>query len=161
MLKNVLSGKQCASCRICCSFVKKDAWEAPIFTETEMEKILKAGIRGDRFQAFMDEDGNTVYRAVYEFQSEKEILLCPCLDEKTGCLLGEQKPFACKIWPLRICQEDGQLVLGIADCCPAFAGDKKGALLSELDERGLREQILAKGQDTKVLKDMPQGYSRI
>ena len=35
MLHNVLTHETCAKCRICCSFVKEDAWESPLFSKYE------------------------------------------------------------------------------------------------------------------------------
>ena len=47
MLHNVLTHETCAKCRICCSFVKEDAWESPLFSKEDMERIKKAGIGED------------------------------------------------------------------------------------------------------------------
>lgn len=100
MLHNVLTHETCAKCRICCSFVKEDAWESPLFSKEDMERIKKAGILEDCFDKVC-KDGREVYMAHYEFHDEKEILLCPCLDEKKGCILGSEKPFECI---MQICQ---------------------------------------------------------
>lgn len=123
MLHNVLTHETCAKCRICCSFVKEDAWESPLFSKEDMERIKKAGILEDCFDKVC-KDGREVYMAHYEFHDEKEILLCPCLDEKKGCILGSEKPFECSIWPIRIfCREDDEgYYLGLAGICPAFEG---------------------------------------
>lgn len=120
MLKSVLSGEQCARCRICCSFVKEDVWEAPTLVHP---------------------DTNEKYRAEYNFKNSNEILLCPMLDEKTGCTLGEKKPFECKIWPLRAFNIEGNIRIGISDICPAFTREDDVKMIKLLDD-GLYEEIL-------------------
>lgn len=114
MLKSVLTGEQCAKCRICCSFVRDDVWEAPEFTK---EKLNEGA-----------------------FRDEREILLCPALDNNKGCTLGEDKPFDCKIWPLRPFIIDGRLKIGVAEVCPAFS-EKTDYKLRELLENGLYDTI--------------------
>ncbi len=38
MLKNILKGEDCASCRICCVFDKYDLWETPVLEESLKDK---------------------------------------------------------------------------------------------------------------------------
>ena len=156
MLRNVLKHETCANCRICCSFVKNDVWEAPVFSEQEIEEIEKKGIGRDRF--LQQEDGN--YIARYDFQTDTEILLCPCLDEERGCLLGEHKPFECSIWPLRIFENDKTAYLGLAEICPAFQGEGEKLLIHELEENGLRGRIMALKEKQNRMKP-EKGYHRV
>lgn len=162
MLHNILTHETCAKCRICCSFVKEDAWESPLFSKEDMERIKKAGILEDCFDKVC-KDGREVYMAHYEFHDEKEILLCPCLDEKKGCILGSEKPFECSIWPIRIfCREDDEgYYLGLAGICPAFEGKNYRKLLQELQENGLGEKILALKGRQEILKEIQEGYKPI
>ena len=160
MLKKVLSPSTCASCRICCSFVKEDAWESPMFSEAEMEMIRRLGISADKFSE-VEKDGKKMYQANYPFKQEHQILLCPCLDEKKGCLLGEHKPFECSIWPIRIFEDENGVYLGLANACPAFAGDKKKTLIKELEEGGIKEKILKEKNRQALIKESYVGYERL
>jgi len=157
MLKNVLSHKTCADCRICCSFVKEDAWESPVFSEEDMKKILALGIDGSRFQE-KEENGQKIYTAKYDFKTDSQILLCPCLDEKSGCMLGDDKPFECSIWPVRVFENESGAYLGVASACPAFEGEKLEKILHELKENGLEEKILSMKRRLNKVNKEAQGY---
>lgn len=160
MLKNVLSHETCAGCRICCSFVKSDVWEAPVFNEEEMAMIQALGIAGDRFQE-QERDGRKIYTAKYDFETDSQILLCPCLDEKKGCMLGEKKPFECSIWPVRIFQDENGYYLGVASVCPAFQEENMEKLRRELKDKGLEEKILSLKSKQSYIKPQEEGYKRI
>lgn len=137
MLKSVLSGEQCAKCRICCSFVESDAWEAP----TLINPVTKEK-----------------YRAEYSFKSGDEILLCPMLDDKKGCTLGDDKPFECKIWPLRAFMSEGEIKIGISKMCPAFSPEDDCKLKKLLDE-GLYERILEEcKRSPEVIREYDSEY---
>lgn len=146
MLKDILSGEECARCRICCSFVEQDVWEAPTFNREGAESLNCQ---------FENENGG--YRAVYHFNNHKEILLCPGLDETKGCVLGENKPFECRIWPLRVFNINGELKIGIADICPAFSeGDHR---VIELLNSGLAQIIKEEANNNpQLVKDPSDGY---
>lgn len=160
MLKKVLSHDTCAGCRICCSFVEEDAWESPVFSEEDMKRIKELGIKTSRFKA-QEREGKTVYAADYSFEREGQILLCPCLDEKKGCMLREDKPFECSIWPIRIFHDENGDYLGLAEVCPAFWGEKKEKLQRELKENGLAEKILSMKERQTIRKEEEAGYQRI
>jgi len=157
MLKNVLSHETCANCQICCSFVREDAWESPVFSEEDMKKILALGIESGRFEE-KEEQGQKTYTAKYDFETDSQILLCPCLDEKTGCMLGENKPFECSIWPVRIFENENGAYLGIASVCPAFKDEKLEKLLHELKENGLGEKILSMKSRQHRVRKQEKGY---
>lgn len=157
MLKNVLSHNTCANCRICCSFVKADAWESPIFSEDEMKQILALGVDEKKFKKNA-EDKKITYVADYHFENDTQILLCPCLDEEKGCILGENKPFECSIWPVRIFRDKEGLSLKLAKACPAFAGEKQDSLVKELREHGLAEKILSNWKKQTRIKEDSEDY---
>jgi len=157
MLRNILSHETCAGCRICCSFVKEDAWEAPVFSEEDMKKILALGIDRNRFQE-TEENGRKMYKAKYDFETDSQILLCPCLNEKSGCMLGEEKPFECSIWPVRIFENKNGAYLGVASACPAFQGEKLERILHELKKNGLEEKILSMKAKLNKIEKEGEGY---
>lgn len=132
MLKSVLTGEQCARCRICCSFVRADVWEAPEFTKDKLNEKV--------------------------FRDEKEILLCPALDSSKGCTLGENKPFDCKIWPLRPFVIDGKVKIGVAKVCPEF-NEETDYKLKELLEGGLYDIIVEMiEKDSTLVKNYTEDY---
>ena len=49
---------------------------------------------------------------------DEELFCCPALCE-TGCILGDSKPFDCRIWPLRVMRFNEILVLTLSPFCPA------------------------------------------
>ena len=132
MLKSVLKSEQCAKCKICCSFLKSDVWEAPDFTRN-----------------VLNEDS---------FKNDSEILLCPALDECKGCTMGKDKPFDCSIWPLRPFYIEGRVRIGVAEICPELGRDNDGKLI-DLLENGLYDKILsAIKKDKSLVKNHPEGY---
>lgn len=160
MLKNVLSHKTCADCRICCSFVKGDAWESPIFSEEDMKKILALGIDRNRFQE-TEKNGQKMYKANYDFETDSQILLCPCLDEKSGCMLKDDKPFECSIWPVRVFENKNGTYLGVSSACPAFEGEKLKRILYELKENGLDKKILSMKTRLNRIEKEAEGYHMV
>lgn len=141
MLGSVLSKEKCAECRICCSFVKEDVWEAPTLTNPSTKEK---------------------YRVEYKFKDDKEILLCPGLDEKSGCMMGKDKPFECMIWPLRpFMKEDGKIGVALAKICPSFSEKNEDKLISLL-EKGLYEKIVNESRkNPEIIKKLGDDYKSI
>ena len=132
MLKSVLSGEQCARCKICCSFVRDEVWEAPEFTRDKLNEEA--------------------------FKNEEEILFCPAVDSEKGCTLGEDKPFDCKIWPLRPFFIDGELRIGVANICPAF-NKETDYMLKALLNNGLYYTIAEMiEKDSTLVKEYSKDY---
>ncbi len=135
-MKSVLDKEACARCRICCSFVNADVWEAPAFNEKEYNIIANhRKINSGVFEKICDE-----YRAVYHFENEKEILLCPCLDEEKGCVMGDDKPFECKLWPIRVFEIEGEIRIGVSKLCPEFLEETEQKLRILMGE-GIMDRI--------------------
>lgn|SRR5574344_1024035 len=112
LLLPILSPSQCASCKFCCSFAAFEAWEAPLFSEEHIVSLTK------KYGQFPVKKVGTSYTLDFSeyylsHQEEAEPYApCPFLS-KQGCILSdEEKPFDCKIWPLRIMRiTKGQTVL--------------------------------------------------
>ncbi len=111
MLKKLLSPAQCAECRLCCGFVDSDKWEIPLLAG-EMERSC-----AERFGATREIPGtdSAVYRM--EFHGD-DIIMCPAAGEH-GCMLGENRPFDCRIWPFRVMELNGSRVVTLSPVCPA------------------------------------------
>lgn len=149
MLSKILNNKACAKCRICCSFVEADVWETPVFTSDNI-------FYDENFKEY-----GKYHTLNFKFKDNKEILLCPMLDEGSGCMLSSNdKPFDCKIWPLRIMRMNGQIVLAIANICKELSIDDKEKIVEVLDE-GLRKEILHRIEDEDIVKEYDSSYDII
>lgn len=156
MLKNILSPNTCAQCRICCIFDKYDVWETPVISEELKGKI--SAERNDLRFAAKGDSGAYIFNMEDSWDEEKELFICPALDAEKGCTLGENKPFDCKIWPYRIMDLNGTLVISIASICPDLYEKPLGALVGELDN-GLAEKIFAEAErNPAIIKPYEQGY---
>ncbi len=103
MLSKVLEKSTCAKCKFCCSFRRCSLWETPLFPENTVEKLERHG----SYQFDMNDDngkyGRMHLQDSYNTDDENEEVPCFFLDPDKGCTLSyEDKPFDCKIWPLRI-----------------------------------------------------------
>lgn len=148
MLKNILSPADCADCRICCVFDRYDLWETPTIPSEMKESLeelnpsLKFIKKGKSYIFRMSPDDEGLY-------------YCPMLTE-TGCSLRDSKPFECKIWPYRIMNFNGSLVIGVASICPTMYNKRLSELVRELKENNLAERIF---EAAKKCPDMIKPYS--
>ncbi len=100
MLSKILSKETCAGCKFCCSFRRCSLWETPLFPEDTVKRL------GGRFN--MEQMDGRIYGRMdfsgkYATDNPEEEAACEYLDLNKGCTLSyEDKPFDCKIWPLRI-----------------------------------------------------------
>ena len=125
MLKEILRKEDCASCRFCCAFRRTSLWETPIFTGENIDAIREnADLDGSALREFTS--GSQTY-ATYDLSdkyltdSPEEEAPCPYLGVR-GCLLNdEEKPWDCKIWPLRVMRKaDGEIVIALTPTCPSI-----------------------------------------
>ena len=121
MLSKILSKTSCAACKFCCSFRRQSLWETPLFPPEVAEKLSREneyGVVGE-FTPVQDaretrdaREAQNAYRLVlennYRTDAPEEEVPCTFLNPQKGCILnGEDKPFDCSIWPLRIMNKDG------------------------------------------------------
>ena len=125
MLKKILSGKSCAECRLCCIFDRYDIWETPVFNEEIKNRIkqLRPGTE------FVTKDGGYIFKA--DNIGADQLFSCPALTE-TGCMLGDDKPFDCRIWPYRIMEVGGRRAITIASICDELYNSSRDGYLWEL-----------------------------
>lgn len=112
MLSKILSKAECAQCRICCSFDSYDLWETPVVTDD----IMKLSLEINPSQQFSEASGARLFKM--EPEPDRDLYYCPMLDHKKGCLLGDKKPFDCRIWPFRIMDFSGRRVIVLSPVCP-------------------------------------------
>lgn len=153
MLGEILKKEDCASCRFCCAFRRTSLWETPIFTEENIEAIkadkslenLPAADTGSPDSALNEFSFEGKTYATYDLSnsyrtdSPDEEAPCPYLGEH-GCILNnEEKPWDCKIWPLRVMRlPDGELVVALTPTCPS---------VNKLDRSVVQEFVRAKLKD--------------
>lgn len=116
MLKEIFSPAVCAECKLCCNFHRESAWESPFLPEELAHRMKEQGIEVQK-----REQGGWSF--VYHF-SGSEARNCPKLNVLSGCQLSENdKPFECKIWPLRIMKKENRLTIGKYRNCPGIQGE--------------------------------------
>lgn len=151
MLKKILSGSACAECRLCCIFDESDKWETPVFTPEIRDMIISH--KPDT--KFIPKDGGFVLEV--GTLAENEIFSCPALTEN-GCILGDSKPFDCRIWPYRIMNIGGIRAITIASICEELYNRPLSQLVGMLED-GLADRIFAYADDhPEIVKPYSQGY---
>ena len=149
MLKKILSPETCGKCRVCCVFDRDDIWEIPLIS-----KELYHNISENRPELKLKPRGENSY--VFDMKFENDgLTYCPALSDK-GCTLGENKPFDCKIWPLRAMKKGNDIVITISPVCGAVDPLKPEVkeLAKELSEIIFKEAE----KNPDIVKDYIDGY---
>jgi hypothetical protein rflaF_19848 len=151
MLKKILSGDSCAKCRLCCVFDKDDIWETPIFTEEIRQRIQS--VKPDT--KFVPKDGG--YTFLTKELKNDELFSCPALTEN-GCMLGDDKPFDCRIWPYRIMEIGGKRAIAVASICEEMY-NRPLSQLTEFLKKDLAETIFRYADShPEIVKPYCSGY---
>ena len=155
MLSSLLTKKQSAACKFCCSFRRQSLWETPLFPPEVAEKLSKPneyGVVGE-FR-----DGQIILGG-YKTGDPEEEVPCTFLDPRRGCILKpEDKPFDCSIWPLRIMRKDGELVIALTPTCPSNGAVPSQALVN-LVENGLGDKIFEYAKThPEIIKEYREGF---
>jgi len=155
MLSKILSRKTCAACKFCCSFRRQSLWETPLFPPEVVEKLSKPneyGVVGEFH------DGQIVLGG-YRTDDPEEEVACSFLDPHKGCILkAEDKPFDCSIWPLRVMDKGGELVIALTPTCPSIGAVPNQALI-DLVKNGLGEQIFEYAKTHPyIVKEYREGF---
>ena len=172
MLSKILSKSSCAACKFCCSFRRQSLWETPLFPPEVAEKLSREneyGVVGE-FTPVQDaretRDAREVQNAFrlvlennYRTDDPEEEVPCTFLDPQKGCILkGEDKPFDCSIWPLRIMDKDGKLVIALTPTCSAIGAVPSQALV-KLVQGGLSKKIFEYAKTHPyIVKEYHQGF---
>lgn len=112
MLKKILSQEICAACKICCNYSLESLWDIPGFTLKEYENVI---VRYPELVSRSYCRNNLYYFKTFQTDNNKH--LCPFLGNN-GCILGEEKPFKCAIWPLYVVYHENVIYLAISNVCP-------------------------------------------
>lgn len=154
MLSKILSREECSKCKICCEFDDNDLWETPIIFNDNIQSVLNI----NPSQEFSELKLNGNKYKILKLEKENDIYPCTMLDRSKGCKLGsENKPFDCKIWPLRAMKKDGKTVIALSPVCPVVASKPLDDVMSlALD---LKEVIFSQAKfHPEMVKDYIDGY---
>lgn len=112
MLSKLLSKEECAKCRICCCFDSTDLWETPVVSQGLRDRIL------DDYPEMRFVEKGESYLFRMDKEPDEDLYYCSVLDHQKGCVLGDEKPFDCRIWPFRVMEFNGQWVITLSPVCP-------------------------------------------
>lgn len=155
MLSKILSREECSKCRICCQFDDSDLWETPVIYNDIADSILKINPK----QEFLETDINDHNKIrVLKLNKENELYPCTMLDKDKGCMLSsEDKPFDCKIWPLRVMKKDDSIVITLSPVCPVVAEKPIEDVKNVVNE--LSDLIFDQARlHPEIIKDYIDGY---
>jgi len=158
MLSSILSKNTCAACKFCCSFRRQSLWETPLFPPEVAEKLSKP----NEYGVVGEFRGGQIILGGYRTDDPEEEVPCTFMDPQKGCILkGEDKPFDCSIWPLRIMNKDGQLVIALTPTCPAIGAAPDKALV-DLVQGGLGERIFEYAKTHPyIVKEYREGFPTV
>ena len=153
MLKNILSGNDCAKCRICCVFDKYDIWETPVVDDELYGKVRAAYPETE----FISKGNSRIFKCLPESEGG-ELYYCPMLDKSSGCRLGDKKPFDCRIWPYRIMYVGGRRAIVIASNCEEMFNRPLAELVGFL-KNGAADEIFAYAdRHPEIVKPYYEGF---
>lgn len=153
MLKKILSRETCGKCRVCCGFDESDKWEIPLVFKELKEHIegqynCKLVPRGDEYVFDMKFNGD-------------KVVYCPMSSEH-GCVLGDMKPFDCRIWPFRVNRldgGDGRLVITVSPVCGAVSELPLSKLTQFVNEDGFADMLFKQAElHVDMVKPYIKGY---
>jgi hypothetical protein len=89
----------------------------------------------------------------------EEEVPCTFLDPHKGCILkAEDKPFDCSIWPLRVMEKGGELVIALTPTCPTIGAMPRPELV-ELIKNGLGAKIFEYAKTHPyIIKEYREGF---
>lgn len=150
MLKKLLDPASCGECRVCCGFVESDKWEIPLVFG-ELKEYIK-----QRYPWRLVPRGNE-YVFDMEFKGS-EVVFCPALTE-TGCALGDEKPFDCRIWPFRVNDLNGKRVITVSPVCKTVSALPLSRLSEFVSENGFADMVFEQARlHPDIVKPYINGY---
>lgn len=163
MLSKILSKESCASCRFCCSFRRCSLWETPIFTNENIKSIKE----DKRFKSVLNEFNYQDKKyARYDLSSDyktndsEEEAPCPYLNSQKGCMLSdEEKPWDCKIWPLRVVKKDnGEPFVVLTPTCPSINNLDINAIREFVNDEFKKSLLEYAKAHPYLIKDYKEGF---
>lgn len=115
-LYQIIPNDVCFSCDVCCRFLEADTPLAPIFTETERERVLAAGADAGLFRPQADRKSGQI-----RLKPHEDFYICPFFEVETGrCGIYADRPLDCRLYPfaLMFSEDGGSVALGVDTLCP-------------------------------------------
>ena len=115
-LYQIIPTEVCFSCDVCCRFLEADSPLAPIFTETETQKVITHGANPSLFHPQADANSAQIQLKPYE-----DFYICPFFDPETShCTIYPIRPLDCQLYPfaLMFSEDRNAVVLGVDTLCP-------------------------------------------
>ncbi|MDO5470720.1 MAG: hypothetical protein Q4F38_05405 [Akkermansia sp.] len=154
MLTGIFTPSDCAKCKLCCNFHRQTAWETPALENEQIFLMQEMCI-----PLIKRPDGTTTFYLHFTSDKEDEVANCPALDMCHGCILPrEQRPFECRIWPVRVMRDKNTLVIGIYENCPALHDDVFEKLKNHTLENLLPEILAYAKRQPNAVREFDCAY---
>ena len=143
---------------------RKYVYRDDVINNTSPEYVRYCKAAEGRGAGMSSEDGmiygQTELSHLYRTDDPEEEVPCPFLDAGKGCTLPEEdKPFDCKIWPLRLMRLESTFAVCLTPTCPAV-NKLPLSKVRKLVENGLGEVIFAQGEkEPYMVKEYREGYA--
>lgn len=152
MLEGLLSKEECAACKLCCSFDSYDLLSTPVITSGLKSLICERFKPGQRF---IERDGHFLLRM--EREADADLYYCPLLDREHGCIMGDEKPFDCLIWPFRVMRMGCLTVIALSPLCPIVAKKPIAEIISTCSR--ISAEIFREAQEhPEYVKPYEEGF---
>lgn len=115
-LYQIIPSEVCFSCDVCCRFLEADSPLAPIFTETERQKIIAHGADPKLFRSQTDSTSTQI-----QLRPHNDFYICPFFEPETShCTIYPIRPLDCQLYPfaLMFSKDGSEVVLGVDTLCP-------------------------------------------
>ena len=115
-LYQIIPSEVCFSCDVCCRFLEADSPLAPIFTETEKEKVVASGADPTLFHPQADGRSTQI-----QLKPHDTFYICPFFEPETShCTIYPIRPLDCQLYPfaLMFSEDRSEVVLGVDTLCP-------------------------------------------
>ena len=154
-LDSILSAEDCAKCQFCCSFRRCSLWETPMF-DLELVEKLKKIFPEAKFKSF-DDFATIDIDNRYKTNNSEEEALC-WFNKGKGCILGNDKPFECNVWPLRVMKKDNKLVITLSSGCKTVSSKPLNKIQKILDDGLAKKMLEYVKKFPKFVKDYREDY---
>jgi len=123
MLNKVLKAKDCKKCKQCCQFFLNEDWDIPFLTEFEMNL--------HKFNSNIVYSHSKLWKINILGLNNENTTACPFLDKNEGCMLKDNKPFECKIWPFILMKKtNNKPLIALSNDCAIINKCDKDTLIA-------------------------------
>ncbi|MDE6088009.1 MAG: hypothetical protein K2G25_06445 [Oscillospiraceae bacterium] len=155
MLKKLLTQNTCAKCRQCCIFSNYDVWDLPVLSG-EIREQCRTVLPELEFIS----KGTESYLFRIKKTDPDGLFACPVLDLENGCLLGDQKPFDCQIFPFQIVRIQNRNAIVLSRLCDSMMNTPVRKLTDFLEQE-LAQKIFSYAQEHPDVIRYYDGHSPV